>query len=127
MKRIFALLFALCLILCACGSQEEEYPKIETTAPPTTASTEPVTEPTEPEPVIIRHPMNGSVIEEPFTGRATAIVLSNDPDALPQHSLSQADFIFEAEVEAGITRLLAVYSDIGAVEGKIGHSLLYKL
>ena len=44
MKRIFALLFALCLILCACGSQEEEYPKIETTAPPTTASTEPVTE-----------------------------------------------------------------------------------
>ena len=120
MKRIFALLFALCLILCACGSQEEEYPKIETTAPPTTASTEPVTEPTEPEPVIIRHPMNGSVIEEPFTGRATAIVLSNDPDALPQHSLSQADFIFEAEVEAGITRLLAVYSDIGAVEGKIG-------
>lgn len=64
--------------------------------------------------------MNGTVLQAPFTGRPIAIVLSNDPDALPQHSLSQADFIVEVEVEAGITRLLAIYSDVTTVEGKIG-------
>lgn len=122
MKRIFALLLALCLLLCACGNKSAESNTTPPVVPPETEpSTEPSTEPEpEPEPVVIRHPMNGSVLETPYTGRPTAIVLSNDTDALPQHSLSQADFIFEAEVEGGITRLLAVYSDISAVEGKIG-------
>lgn len=123
MKRLFALLFALCLLLSACGKKDETAPATTAATEPSTAATEPSAEPTpepEPEPVVIRHPMNGSVLETPFTGRATAIVLSNDYDALPQHSLSQADFIVEAEVEADITRLLAIYSDISAVEGKIG-------
>ena len=124
MKRIFILLVTLCLLLAACGKQPEQTPETKAaTEAPTTQSTEPSTEPVvEPEPVptVIRHPMNGTVLEAPFTGRPTAIVLSNDTDALPQHSLSQADFIVEAEVEAGITRLLAIYSDIASVEGKIG-------
>jgi len=123
MKRLFALLFIFSILLSACVKSSDTPPETTaaTEAPtvPTEPSTTPEPEP-EPEPVVIRHPMNGSVLETPYTGRPTAVVLSNDTDALPQHSLSQADFIVEAEVEAGITRLLAIYSDISAVEGKIG-------
>lgn len=114
MKRIVALVFALCMFLCACKS--DQAPTTEPSTEPTTVPTEPTTEPTQPEPVIIRHPLNGSVLQAPYTGRATAVVLSNDYDALPQHGLGQADMIFEAEVEGGITRLLAVFSDVGSVE-----------
>ena len=124
MKRILALLFALSLLLCACKAKEPEYPPIpkdtEATTAPTEANTEP-TEATEPtDPAVIRNPLNGTRLETPYTGRPTAVVLSNDSDAMPQHGLSQADFVFEAVVEGGITRLLVVFSDIGSVEGKIG-------
>ena len=118
MKRFFALLLSVCMVLslCACGQQAATEPIEE----PTSAPTEPTPPPTEPEPEVIRHPLNGSVLETPYTGRPTAIVISNDTDALPQHAISQADFIFEAETEGGVTRLLAVFSDISSVEGKIG-------
>ena len=116
MKRFLALFLSVCLVLalCACGKQAPQ------PAEEPTVTTEPTTAPTEPEPEIIRHPLNGSVLETPYTGRPTAVVISNDPDALPQHAISQADFIFEAETEGGITRLLAVFSDVASVEGKIG-------
>lgn len=116
MKRILALIFALCILLCACGKQPET-PTTEATEPSTEA-TEATTEATEAD--VLRHPLNGTPLEAPYTGRPTAIVLSNDPDALPQHAISQADFIFEAATEGGITRLLAVFSDVASVEGKIG-------
>lgn len=120
MKKLIVLLLAMCLLLCACKKAPESTEAPETTAP-TSEATEATEAPTEPaEPVIIRHPLNGTVLETPYTGRPTAVVISNDSDALPQHAISQADFIFEAETEAGITRLLAVFPDIGTVEGKIG-------
>lgn len=116
MKRIFALLLVLCLLLCACGKQPDLTPTGTTV--PATEATEATTEATEPE--VIRHPLNGSILQTAYTGRPTAVVISNDSDALPQHGISQADFIFEAATEGGVTRLLAVFSDISSVENKIG-------
>lgn len=115
MKRIFALLLVLCLLLCACGKKTAD---TDTTTEATTEPTEVTTEPTEE--TVLRHPLNGTVLETPYTGRPTAVVISNDSAALPQHGISQADMIFEAETEGGITRLLAIFSDVGSVEGKIG-------
>ncbi len=114
MKRIFALLLVLCLLLCACGKKPADDVTSEATTEPTKVTTQPTEE------TILRHPLNGSVLETPYTGRPTAVVISNDSAALPQHGISQADMIFEAETEGGITRLLAVFSDVGSVEGKIG-------
>lgn len=114
MKRIFALILVLCMLLCACGKK----PADSSTTDPTTEPTETATEATEEQ--ILRHPLNGSVLQTPYTGRPTAVVISNDSAALPQHGISQADMIFEAATEGGITRLLAVFSDVSAVEGKIG-------
>ena len=62
--------------------------------------------------VLYRHPLNGEPLEEPWTGRATAYVINNIEDCLPQYGISKADFIFELETEGGITRLLAVFSDL---------------
>ncbi len=123
MKRFFCLALTLCLLLCGCGGNAEETTAgttvdtaPETTAEPTTeATTIPETEP----PVIYRHPLNGQVLEAPWTGRATAVVINNLRDALPQYGICQADVIYELETESGITRFLAVFSDIGQV-GTIG-------
>lgn len=43
------------------------------------------------------------------TKPATAIMLENSPDARPQSGLKDAEIVFEAVAEGGITRFLAVY------------------
>ena len=75
MKRITALLLILTLLLCGCGGTEA--PKAEATQPaPTVAETteEPTTEPTTEatEPPVYRNPLNGEIIDEPFTDRLFA-------------------------------------------------------
>lgn len=124
MKRIFALLLSLCLLLCACGTPEETVPTTVETTPttvetePTTEATTEATEATEP-PVLYRHPLTGAPLEEPFTGRATAVVINNIQACLPQYGISEADMIYELETEGGITRMLALYTDLTDV-GTIG-------
>lgn len=43
-----------------------------------------------------------------------AVMIDNHPDARPQQGLEQADIVFEAMAEGGITRFLALYSSRGA-------------
>ena len=124
MKRVFAILCCLCLMLCACSNAPAEpaptaTPTTQTpTVPTTVPETEPPTEPTEP-PVLYRNPLNGKPLDEPYTGRIVAVVINNLKDALPHHGVSAADIFYEAETEGGITRCLAVYSDLSGV-GSIG-------
>jgi len=51
--------------------------------------------------------------------RPVAVTISNALGALPQHSISQADIIYETLVEGGITRMLGIFRDISRV-GDIG-------
>ena len=130
MKRIFALVlsFALLLVLCACGAEAPTEPTTEATEAPTTeAPTEapttevteaPTTEATEP-PVVYRNPLNGEVLEAPYEGRPVAVVINNNIACLPQAGISEADFMYELEVEGDITRYLAIFSDLSDV-GTIG-------
>lgn len=114
MKRIFALLL-VCLLLCGCGAQQEP----ETTAAETTeATTEATTAPTE-APILYRHPLTGEPLETAFTGNPVAVTINNIKAALPQHGISDADIFYEIETEGGITRNLAIFTDLAGV-GKIG-------
>lgn len=130
MKRFLCMTLALCLLLCGCKAKTETPPtQAPTTAAPTQATTVPTTVPeettvptevTEPEelppPVIYRNPLNGQQVEGPWNNRATAVVINNIQAALPQYGISQADILYELETEGGITRFLAVFSDLSQVE-----------
>lgn len=58
-------------------------------------------------------PLNGvQVADEAATKRAvTAVMIENSPDARPQSGLAEADVVFEAVAEGGITRFIALYQN----------------
>lgn len=122
MKRLIPALLALCLVLCACGAQESvptTTVPTTTAAPTTEATTAPTTEPTtapttEPQPQF-RHPLTGLPLYEPMTERPVAVVTNNLAAAMPQHGTSQADILIEILAEGGVTRNLAIYTDIRSV------------
>ncbi len=50
------------------------------------------------------------------SARPVAAMINNIKIALPQNGLENADIIYEAVTEGGITRLMAVYSDINKID-----------
>ena len=94
-------------------------PTLATTVPteaptvPTTEETEPPT--TEPPPVY-RNPLNGEILEEPYTGRLFASTISNIRDALPHVSVNEADMVMEMFVNGSVVRCLALFTEVEKVE-----------
>lgn len=123
--RILAVLLMLGLALSGCGKAEAEptaspEPTIEP-APPAVATLKPTPtpEPT-PTPVLYRHPLTGEPLEEPFgNARPYAFMINNIVYAQPQCGISGADIIYEALAEGGITRMMAIFTDLAGV-GAIG-------
>ena len=115
MKRILALTLVLALLLSGCGGEKPA----ETTAAPTEATTQPTTEPTtaptEP-PKVHRNPLNGEILDEPFTDRPVMVSITNTEDAIPHVGIINADLFFEAYVSRGVVRCAALFSDISDLE-----------
>jgi hypothetical protein len=66
------------------------------------------------EPVVekIYSPLTGlEVSEAQANNPVTAVMIENSPEARPQTGLQQADLVFEAIAEAGITRFVALYQE----------------
>lgn len=137
MKRAFVLFLALLMAasLAACGGTPDET-TAPTTVPETTAEPTTVPETTVPEttaapttvpettaPVVINYPytnpLTGEGQMEEQMNRPYAVVINNIKAALPHHGVSQADIIYEMLAEGGITRCLAIFTDISDVE-KLG-------
>lgn len=53
--------------------------------------------------------INGVMVDPNLAQRPFAVVVENHPDSRPQSGLSQADIVYEALAEGGITRFLAVF------------------
>lgn len=123
MKRVAVIVLTVCLLLlCGCAPEyqapdtpDQTGAAADTTAEPSVA---PTTEPTEP-PVLYRHPLTGEPLDAPFTTRPVAVVINNLKKCLPQYGIAEADMMYEVETEGGITRFLAIYSDLSDV-GSIG-------
>ena len=113
MRRVFAWLLVLTMLLSGCGSQSPEETTVATTAA-TEATTEPTTVPTEPP--VYRNPLNGEILDEPYTGRIFAHTITNTQDALPHVNAVKADILLEAYVSRGVVRCLGLYTNIGEVE-----------
>ena len=115
MKRVFAWLLVLVLLLSGCGGQSAEETTVVTeTAVVTEPETEPTTVPTEPP--VYRNPLNGEILDEPYTGRIFAHTITNTQDALPHVNAVKADILVEAYVSRGVVRCLGLYTNIGEVE-----------
>lgn len=116
MKRVFCLLLAV-LLLTGCGARQPEQTAAETAAvtePAAEPTTEPTTAPTEPP--VYRNPLNGEILEEPYTGRVVAHTITNTQDALPHVNAVKADILVEAYVSRGVVRCLGLYTNIGEIE-----------
>lgn len=130
MKHTVPLLLALCLLFSACQSGKPTTPTgdiLGSTGFSTENSTQDTTQDTTgdttlaqgiPEP-LYRHPLTGKGLDAPWYGRPVAVVVNNIKDAQPLYGISQADILYEIETEGGITRMLAVFSDLTQVE-KVG-------
>lgn len=103
-------------------------PTVTATPTPVAAVTaEPTEEPTptpEPEPTIPAGMMvsylTGELVEESVgQKRPFAVMINNHSDAVPHSGLQKADLLYELEVEGMITRLMAVFQDMGDLQ-KIG-------
>src|SRR6478672_8231162 len=56
-------------------------------------------------------PLTGEKVDDKFksTKPTTAIMIENSPDARPQSGIKDAEVVYEAVAEGGITRFLALY------------------
>ena len=128
MKRMFALILAVSLLLCACGSKPAETTAPpETTVPPTTVpvTTAPpettvppttvATEPTEPAPVDT-NPLTGEALDAVSDSRPYAIMINNTTKAVPQCGIGQADMIYEIVAEGSVTRFMAIFDELSDVD-----------
>ncbi len=129
-KRLLCgLLACLVLLSCAaCGGKggettpPEDTPIVKPDPQKTEEPTNPQPNPEpEPEPDVIVNPLTGEPLEdEALAGaRPVAVMLNDIHYAMPQHGTSDADMIFEYNVEGGITRMIAFYQDPSKV-GTIG-------
>ena len=134
MKRLFALLLVLTLLLCGCAKKPADTPDPSGTSEPTTPTQEttqstqaptdkptdaPTQAPTNPPVLNYRNPLTGEKIAEPWSGQMVAVMVNNIKDSMPQYGLSQADIIYEIQEEGYITRNMAIYSDVSKV-GTVG-------
>ena len=116
-KSLTALLaLALTVGLTACSSKPPEEPE-----PPESQPSVSVMAPVEPEPALpYVNPLTGEGCARDIAQkRPVAVMLNNLKKALPQLGVSQADIIYEAPAEGGITRMLAVFQSVEEV-GNIG-------
>ena len=126
-KRLLCCLLSIMILLscAACGKKGGE------TTPPeddpiVEPDPQPIDEPDDPEPdpepvVVITNPLTGEPLENEdlVNARPVAVMLNNIHYAMPQHGTSDADMIFEYNVEGAITRMVALYQDPSKV-GTIG-------
>lgn len=124
MKKRILTLFAVCmLLLSACGDVVEVQTPPESTptpTPPANVSVQPTPSPVaEPEAGPV-NPLTGLPMDEAqINNRPIAVMLNNLKQAMPQLGVSQADIIYEALAEGGITRMLGLYQSVEDV-GLIG-------
>lgn len=105
MKKLIPIILVLCMLLCSCSGGTET----ETTQQESTSNNETV------KPVVHRNPLNGEILDAPFSGRVFSVSINNVSPALPHRGVGDADVFFEMLVNDYCTRGLALYSDVASV------------
>ncbi len=116
MKKIYikipTFIIALLFVLSSCESnggeteQQSREPEVQITQTVTDSAGETDNE-------NYTNPLTGEKISVSLSDKKTvALMVKNDKAASPQPGLSEADIVYEAPVEGGLTRFVALYADI---------------
>ena len=109
-KFLVAVLCLALLCMAGCGGNENTNSPVDNSSTPEPA----------PEPTVFINPLTGIEDienEEIAYRRPVAVMINNISVAQKvQTGLTQADIVYETEVEGGITRLMALFHDITKVE-----------
>ena len=125
MKRFISFMLAVLLVFSLAACTERETPAVTPSAEPTSEPTaeptaqptaEPTSEPTA-EPVSETEPpyrsfFTGEGLSEPDYTRPFAVMINNINVAQPQCGIGNADIIYEVLAEGGITRMMAIFSNV---------------
>ena len=119
MKRLFALILSVCLVLClcACGSAEQN-PTTKATEP-TANATEPTTEATEPTTAVAEPSYVVTVVDqnnEPVVGAWVQLCLESCVPAMTDENGVANFFLEEADYKVGFTVTPAGYEFIDGVD-----------
>ncbi len=113
---------ALMLMLTACGGDDavSSAPSAPDTTPSTTTTpTVPTTTaPTKPQGAF--NYLTGEYDMMTANNRPVGVVVTDESSTLVQINLEKADFFFESETEAGIPRIMAVFSSVDRLPDEIG-------
>ena len=114
LKRYIAIALALLMLLCtACSSKSPESDAADKRENASVAPTPGATD--EPYVPSDYDPLTGLPVDQPSALRPYAVMVNNIIYAQPQVGTSKAAWIYEIEAEGGITRMLAVFSDLDDV------------
>ncbi|MBQ9941818.1 MAG: DUF3048 domain-containing protein [Christensenellaceae bacterium] len=111
------------LLIVACGSKEPAEEGTPAPAPTAAAPTATPAPTPEPEPTSATTGLPSTKEYKPIT-----IMIENSPAARPQTGLQQADIVYEAMAEGGITRMICVFNDqYPVVAGPVRSTRIYYL
>lgn len=125
MKKFFqyTILALLLITLTACGAPEASPTPTPTPTPSATVETTPVPSPT---PSVSENLSLTTGLPTDKAYLPMAVMVENSDAARPQTGLQQADIIYEAMAEGGITRFLCIFNDQQPVKvGPIRSTRLY--
>ncbi|MEG0833189.1 MAG: DUF3048 domain-containing protein [Oscillospiraceae bacterium] len=112
MKQLPAIFLVLimALLMFGCSSLEEK------PEPPDTSTPEVTPKPTEP--TFAYNPLTGlnTLAADRDKKRPYAVSINNIDKSWPQYGISKADIVYEIETEGGITRILALFSDVRGID-----------
>ena len=127
MKKLTALLligFTCATLLSGCGKEEApvetvpvnqivpETVSVPETVPETESIVETAPEDIPPQEGMVRSPLTNEWISGDLENqRPIAVMIPNENAALPHYGISQADILYECNVEGSMTRLMAVFKD----------------
>ena len=110
MKRFLIIALAILMLLCtACSKKTDDSANNGHSVAPTPGSADEPYVPSD------YDALTGLPVDEPSALRPFAVMVNNIIYAQPQVGTSKAAWIYEVEAEGGITRMIAVFSDLDDV------------
>ena len=109
MKKIFSVILAAMMLLFCTGCDRWENPEL-------LENQVLVVIPEQKVDTTVKNPLTGEPLANPdaVDNRPIACMLNNIHYAMPQHGVSDADIIFEYNVEGGITRMVGFFPSSSA-------------